>query len=457
MAACQRCKVRTNNHLYLAHFVHDFFRSPSNLAYTRYCAQCGEMLERSTCKASLSCRHNLCALCAVHWINFCIYDDIYAKDFIGPDAQRLIWPTVSCLHCGQRVDITGLQLHDDHFISIPHAVRKFCFTQPPVLSCVQEGCTFNLKSAPFFDLLLKKLIERSVSLKENKPEVKSQFPQLGSNDLTQPIEDHPYLRLWLEARYCKLQKVDPSPKMALVGWQNLLAITKEELTTKWPDTKRFLAQCEEDFKEIKMPSDVFSKLLKEVRGLMIRDVAHLGHITKTSFMRASIFGHMYGYKVTDKLYYMCMEGMPFAELKKAEPNLDLLLGKVGACGRGIYLSPDPAVIHAISTAEDHVYKMAAVLIATPETSSPVYLNPYDERRTAAEHPKHLSKGPVQPPEEAKGGAMQDSNPDVWRQKNCMKKGNIIYTANMSTNWIVTFEPSVIIPIAAISYSIDFSK
>ena len=141
--------------------------------------------------------------------------------------------------------------------------------------------------------------------------------------------------LWLRQRYALLNNGEGEGTF-LIGYKNLFAKALKELKDK--ETDELLNKFENDYKEMQPQLPDFKEKLKSINGAVLKDKINLSYYEKDCYMNARIYGQMYNYKISNKIYYMCLRGMPFEDWSKVGKDNDQLLETVGPFGRGCYLS-----------------------------------------------------------------------------------------------------------------------
>jgi hypothetical protein len=483
MRICERCPGV--NHSYDRAAVTKLLETTTHLAYSKSCAECGAILLDRWDQTRLSCGHNLCIECGYNWLQFTDTNSIFFKASIGLTAGAITFPVAFCSHCMKVVDLTGLPLHNDHYISFPHLLRKYFLRREPIQQCIHQNCQVHTTGlfGPRYSFLFEALRERAATVDSTDPSkvtVKCDG-LLRVKELPKYVGVTPLREMWLANRYAVIETT--KDKQYLIGYKNLFEEAFNEVTDpKIADIQRLLEGFDKTAEEFcyKKPlnKQQLADSLKYVKdskdptlGNGIPQVSSIesidfpGH-TKHCYIDALIHGKMYGYTLEqDSYYYMSLAGLPTEELGSLGANLDALLSTVGPFGRGLYLSKNPNDIHEITAARDSRYYMAIVLLAQPRAPAPA---PAPAPSRSAGQTRDPAQGhkphDVNPIDYTRVSADQipAGRPDPSYSKQEVyvgqKQGSILrVTIHQKHSWVVVFEPSLVVPLLVVSYRIDFTK
>jgi len=423
--------------------INKILKTNTNISLQRYCTQCGEFLNDNSDKMPLSCGHHICHNCGKEWITFSIGNYKYFVDYID---MNIDWPITKCLHCNKIVDIGGVQIHKDHYISFPMFVRR-CFIEKD-LSCIECNSKDDNNYGTTFRVLRDGLKKGDIN--DDDKEVSS--PLLSYSKI--PSEDLPYenlpsdiidiLNIWLKHYYAQIKKIGSSESI-LIGYKKMFEEVKKkvnELLNGPQSIKDRLNEIKKDFENLAIPQD---NLNTSIKGFIENECKKL--FCYDTFVDCRVYCDMYRSKINFKtFYYLCLNGATLDQIKNIGSNIMPLLSVTGPFGRGFYISKDASVIHQMSKQIDGYYYIAQVYLATkmkPKKDETIHnlINPY---RTC---------GYSQIPEEEKKGKGKDES----KRYHGVSMEEMIKVNIDEKEIMVVFEPCSIVPFQLIQYSIDFSK
>lgn len=460
MALCQRCN-QGKSHSYEKERLSLLFGGQFSNHYMNYCAQCGKLLLLSSDRIRLSCRHNVCQSCGSEWIKFFDKSSALFKRFARDNPLDILnWPISSCYHCGKYADVLSIQVHDDHYMSLAHVLRKFFLKSEELKKikektkheekkipeekknfeesheCIEQGC--KLKKEDCFGHIFSDIIK---NLKDGKCDQWLKKMEEVKVDL----EKCPEINKWLQHRYAFLNG------NTLVGYKGIFEETKNDITVNLDKTINFLKNLETLSNNFVVSEDVCTPLYQNITGINLQPIEEVPESTKSCFQDAKIYGEMYGYKInTSEIYFMSLRGMAITKenkenIKNIGKHLDDLLTVSGPFGRGIYLSKNPNTIHSMTQNNEGIYYMAVVYIAESDKHDEVEVNPIDYKRVAADvHMKSIYKD-------------EDNVDKEFGYKGIMKGNMIKVFLESKHEMLVVFEPALVIPLYTVSYFIDFTK
>ena len=423
MVKCDLCKNNDPHSIDLKKVV-ELFGSTSNIAFTRYCAQCGQITGEDQSIMRLSCRHICCDKCATAWMLFTDKNTEIFKDYVKEKIDSVTWPACPCFHCGTTKDLVSIQLHDNHYISLQRYLRKCFLNKEHLVTCVEKDCCAKVDNNRVL-LALSAYIEiNQVTKGVNR------ITLLRSEKIVPPPKITDQMKAWLRQRYAIIEE-DKNDKY-LIGYKNLFEAAKKELTTDFAATETLLKKFEDSFPSFMKEIDKPSIDLSLIKDAEFRERRSLADLTRRCFLDTQIFGHLYRYSLESDLLFMSLEGL--ADPTNFGNDLDSLCSVSGAFGRGFYLSKNPAAIHSLTRSKNDKFYMAVVCAAQPNGRGMRNVYAGDCRRVSAEETEEEREG--------------------MNGKVC---GDQLVVKQDGMEWLVVFDPAMIVPVSVISYVIDLSK
>eukprot|EP00826_Nyctotherus_ovalis_P019124 TRINITY_DN15844_c0_g1_i1.p1 TRINITY_DN15844_c0_g1~~TRINITY_DN15844_c0_g1_i1.p1 ORF type:complete len:391 (+),score=98.20 TRINITY_DN15844_c0_g1_i1:266-1438(+) len=387
---------------------------------------------------ALACGHYLCHECGKEWINFSVGNSEFFADYAN---KNVTWPVAKCLHCKQVVDIAGIQIHKDHYISFPMFIKR-CFLETNT-ACIEGDSEDEANYGPVLKIFRdglrraeiteddKKIVCPLLSYCELEPEI---FPPNEEGK-----ESVKLANIWLQHYYAQIRKKD-SLGWVLIGYKRLFEKVKK-VVSNMKGIKDKLKKIEGTFDNL-ITAD--HSLGKEITGFVENECKKL--YCYDTFVNCKIHCEIHRCNFSfDECYYLCLNGATLSQIKGIGSDITPLLSVTGPFGRGFYVSKDANLIHQMSRPIDDHYYMAQVCLATKMKDTkgePVQdiVNPY---RTCS-----YSQIPVNSKEEKKAAAKRYCGKSV---------GEMIKVSIDGKDITVIFEPYLIVPMQLIKYSIDFTK
>jgi len=423
-----------NHEKYEKEQINKILKTNTKIYLQRYCAQCGEFLGDDSDKMSLSCGHYICHSCGKEWINFSVINSEYLVDYIN---KNIDWPITKCLHCNKVVDIGGVQVHKNHYISFPMFVRR-CFIEKD-LSCIECNSKDDNNYGTTFRVLRNGLEKANVDTASKEVECPLlSYSKIPSENLSSDMID--ILNIWLKHYYAKIKKMGQSD-LILIGYKKMLEKAKK-VVNEPQLIKNKLKEIKRDFEKL---SIIEHDLSKYIKGFIENECKRL--FCYDTFVDCKIYCDVHGSKLdSSTFYYLCLNGATLNQIKNIGFNIMPLLSVTGPFGRGFYVSKDANVIHQMSKQIDDYYYIAQVYLAPkmkPKENKSIcnLINPY---RTC---------GYSQIPEEEKKG----KGKDVSKRYHGVSMDEMFIVNIDKKEIMVIFEPYSIVPFQLIQYSIDFTK
>eukprot|EP00826_Nyctotherus_ovalis_P058690 TRINITY_DN8092_c0_g1_i13.p1 TRINITY_DN8092_c0_g1~~TRINITY_DN8092_c0_g1_i13.p1 ORF type:complete len:653 (+),score=113.01 TRINITY_DN8092_c0_g1_i13:385-2343(+) len=415
-----------------------FTKGPSCIWYDKFCAKCGNNCEKSK-KFLLSCNHSYCVACALPCF---ASTDVNKEEFKnnGKDVEGITFPIGICRFCERKGDLVGVQLHDEHYISLPVLLWK-CFLNNGALDkCIVDDYKIDASE------ILREILDPS------KPS-----SLLASKDIGKDVKVTNSVKQWMRDRYCVIRV--EGEKSFLTGCKNRIHLAEADLK-KVPEIEKQVESFQSSFIEFSKSNSNWSNNLMKIRGFELLKYKEFSKAANPSYIGLRIHSTLYNYKLSDDIYFMPIQNnlTALSELFIKSKDLNeqhMQLVKesclmAGGFGCGYYLSQDPSITHRIAVVNNCVRYIAAVRVARPlNKHKKVKVCSNDCRRlTGVLHFAEDEESKENYFEEGMSGVLQGDVLTISRVKR---------EAAYVEQFVVVFEPALIVPISIIAYGINFTK
>lgn len=427
-----------NNEAYSQEKLNKILNTSTKVYLQRYCGQCGEFLGAEGDRMALACGHYLCHGCGKEWISFSVGNSQFFADYMN---KEVTWPVAKCLHCKQVVDIAGIQIHKDHYVSFPMFVKR-CFLDANI-ACIEGDSQDEANYGPVLKILRDGLRKAEIVEEEKKtvcPLLK--YCMLESKIVPSNEKGEENVRLaniWLQHYYAQIRKKD-SLGWVLIGYKRLFEDAEKVVNG--------MKGIKDKFKEIE---GTFDKLMavdhtlgREITGFVESECRKL--YCYDTYVHCKIHCEIHRCNFSfDECYYLCLNGATLPQVKAIGSDVTPLLSVAGPFGRGFYVSKDANLIHQMSRPIDDYYYIAQVCLATKmkDAKGEPVQNVINPHRTCG-----YSQVSTDSKEKKKAPSSRYSGKSI---------GDMIKVSIDGKEIMVIFEPYLIVPMQLIKYSIDFTK